>query len=199
MGARLRAEHSAEDVFQEALLHAWKSRAECEWRGIKSFRSWLLTIVDHRIHDLADRANAEKRGSGAVPFSALERDGTSTTRGGPAIPSASTTPGRMAIYREQKEAMALALASLPDELREVVRLRLFEQLPLEEIAARTGIGFSAVRHRFRKGSELYLRRLRSALSSSSLPLDSGALDPEPPDFATGGARDSSPGEVPPLR
>ena len=92
-----------------------------------------------------------------------------TTSGGPELPAGSTTPSRLAAYREQAEVMREALEELPEEYRDIVRLRLFEHCALEEIAVRLGIGASAVRHRFRKGSELYLGRLRAALGSQSRP------------------------------
>ena len=59
--------------------------------------------------------------------------------------------------------MRQALEELPEEFREIVGLRLFEEQCLEEIAARLSLGVEGVRHRFRKGSELYVRRLRAAL------------------------------------
>lgn len=81
MAPAVRSLHTAEDVLQEALLQAWRRRLEFEWRGIRSFRSWLLTIIDHRIHDLADRGAAAKRAGGGptVPFSALGDGGGATT------------------------------------------------------------------------------------------------------------------------
>lgn len=191
MSARLRAEHAAEDVLQEALLHAWRGRATCEWRGLRSFRAWILTIIDHRLHDLADRASAEKRAGGATFVSLGQREGYgSTTHGGESgLAAGSTTPSRLASYREQAELMMHALDGLPDDVRDVVRARLFEQQSLEEIAAGTGLGLSAVRHRFRKGAELYMFRLRAALSSRA-----GALE-----SPTAAAARSSPGSEPPPR
>ncbi len=179
MSAGVRALHTAEDIFQEALMHAWRDRHQFEWRGVKSFRSWLLSIIDHRIHDLADRGAAAKRAGDrpTIAFSALgDGDAATTTSADPGFPAASTTPSRLAMYREQAETMRLALEGLPEELRDIVRLRLFEQFPLEEIAERMGLGVSAVRHRFRKGSEIYLRRLRAALGSRSA---SNALESSP--------------------
>jgi len=165
MGAGLKSALTAEDILQEALLHAWRDRERFEWRGVASFRAWLLGIIAHRILDAADRGSAGKRaGSPVVAFSALDGMGATTSAGESGLPAGSTTPSRLASYREEAEVMRLALAGLPEEFREIVGLRLFEQCPLEEIAARLDLGVESVRHRFRKGSELYVRRLRVALA-----------------------------------
>lgn len=169
MSAALRSQITPEDIWQEALLHAWRDRARLEWRGLRAFRTWLLTIIDNRIREVADCLAAQKRGAGrpAALFSALRPEGVGGNGAlGPDIPQ-STTPSRIALHREQAEAIRTALVALPDELREVVRLRLIEQLPIEEIAARIGIGPAAVRHRFRRGAELYAARLRQMLASRS--------------------------------
>src|SRR5262245_58117053 len=73
MGRFLRERTSAEDILQDALLCAWRDRRECEWRGAKSFRSWLLSIIDNRLRDAMDYERAGKRGGGTpvVPLSAL--------------------------------------------------------------------------------------------------------------------------------
>lgn len=172
LGRLLKRSLTAEDILQEALFHAWNSRASCEWRGLKAFRSWLLSIIDNRIRDAADRQGAQKRGGNVQTYSL---DGPPNSDGRPSasasyrMPTAlidSTTPSRLAMYREQAAAMQAALEELPEELREVVRLRLVEQMPLETIAHALGLGVAAVRHRFRKGAELYHHRLK--LSQSSL-------------------------------
>ncbi|MEZ6016170.1 MAG: sigma factor-like helix-turn-helix DNA-binding protein [Planctomycetota bacterium] len=69
--------------------------------------------------------------------------------------------------RERAEVMRAALESLPEALREVVRLRLFEERAVEEVAAALGLGESAVKHRFLKGLGLYRDRLRHELRSRS--------------------------------
>lgn len=140
-----------EDIWQESLMHAWRDRAQFVWNGPKPFRSWLLTIIDHRIHEAVVRESAQKRGGpdspGEIPISNLATDKDSQ----PPCPLSSTTPSRVAIYREQAEAMRAALEGLPDELRQVVQLRLFEQRTLEEVATDLGITLAAVRYRFARG------------------------------------------------
>lgn len=185
MSVALRGSCSAEDILQECFLHAWRARDKFQWRGARSFRAWLLSIVDHRLHDAADRLRAHKRGGGRStrPFSVLCSDESSSSLDS-VLPAPSTTPSRLASYREQAEAMQAALKGMPDELAEIVRLRLFEQVELVEIARRLGLGVSAVRHRFRRGSELYAARLRKALGSE---LSQRSTDP-----ATVATRDASP-------
>ena len=160
----LAAQYAPEDIFQESLLHAWRDRHQCQWQGLRHFRAWLISIIDHRIHDAADRAGAQKRGGGS-PLQSFREPGESTP--GADVPVDSRTPSRIAMFKEQAAAMQEALTSLPSELTDVVRLRLFDQLPLDRIADRLGISVAAVRHRFRKGLEIYQRRLRTALVSRS--------------------------------
>jgi RNA polymerase sigma factor (sigma-70 family) len=173
----LKGAFTAEDILQEAFLHAWRDRARFEWRGLRSFRSWLLTIIDHRIRDAADwSAAAKRRAPGEAPAAAREgADGS--TASGEQLPAGSTTPSKVAIYREQAEVMRQALDALPEECREIVRLRLLERQPVEEIAAALGLGVSAVRHRFRKGAERYAQLLRAALGSR--PSSCGPESPPP--------------------
>ena len=159
-----------EDILQESLLHAWRDRHKFEWRGESAFRAWLLSVIDHRIRDAIDRGTALKRGGAQPPvhhsFSPSASSSSPDGRG-PMLPAASTTPGRIAVFREQAEVMRAALESLPDELREVVRLRIFEECSCEDTAALLDLGVSAVKHRLRKGAALYQKQLTRELVSRS--------------------------------
>ena len=151
-----------EDVWQETLLQAWRDRERFVWRGRRAFRRWLLGIAEHRIRDLIDREHAAKRagGSPALPLSPLSSgSSTSTADFGAFGPVASTTPSRVAAFREEADAMRSALEGIDRELREVVVLRLFEDLTHEEVAARLGISPRSAKHRFRRGVSEYSRRL----------------------------------------
>jgi RNA polymerase sigma factor (sigma-70 family) len=166
----LKRQITPEDIWQDTLLHVWRDRAKCEWRGVKAFRAWVLSVVENRIREQVQYCRAAKRGSGVSPvmFSTLEQsgvdcDGTNAFAG----PAGSTTPSRVAIYREQAMAMQAAMNSLPEHLRAVVHLRLFEQLSIQDIADRLAISPSIVRHRFRDGAALYQSRLTSALATQT--------------------------------
>lgn len=171
MSKRLLVECSAEDIWQEALLHAWRGGETHEWQGLRAFRGWLLAIIENRIRDAADRVGAAKRGSGsaAVAFSTLRRppQGPQSGQGTPFDPSLprSTTPSRIATQREQAEAMRQALDALPEESREIVRLRVVDQMPIDAIATHLSIAPAAVRHRFRKGAERYAAALKRLMAS----------------------------------
>jgi len=156
--------YTPEDVWQETLLHAWRDRRRCEWRGVAAFRHWLLAISKNRIRALAEYDGAGKRQGDrdALVFSGF-KGGASNTGSQFAGPVATTTPSRVASDRERADRMQTALDSLPEDLRDVVRLRLFEDLPLEEVAEEVGVGVSGVRHRFRRGATLYHQRLADAL------------------------------------
>jgi len=169
MSVELRAQMAPEDIWQEALLRAWRIRHRLEWRGMKSFRRWLLEIAEGCIWDAGDRARARKRG-GSARTVALEAGSAGDRSRGPVDDVAllrSTTPSRIAAHREGSEIMGAALASLPDDVRDVVRLRLFEDLTCEQVAQRLSLGVSAVKHRFRKGGALYRERLAHVLSQRS--------------------------------
>lgn len=161
MGTALKGKTSAEDILQDVLLEAWRSRGSLDWRGLPAFRSLLLTMIDRRIADVADHFAALKRGGPGIAGGALKAPALD----GPTEALITTTPSRLAVYREQAAAMLEALRVVPEEWREVVRLRLFEELSSAEIGVRLGLGESGVRHRLRRGSEVYRRALERLFST----------------------------------
>jgi RNA polymerase sigma factor (sigma-70 family) len=173
LGAELRVRLAPEDIFQETLLKAWRARKNAEWEGTPSFRRWLLRIAQHCIEDHRDRVRSQKRDGDERPLGrhASRGNGNGGPGDGGVEPWGSTTPSRLAQQRELMLAMEAALDTLADDVREVVRLRLFEDALVEEIAARLGLGVSAVRHRFRRGAEQYRQRLRATLGASSIDLE----------------------------
>lgn len=151
MGPAVRACCEPDDVWQETLAAAWRDRDQHVWQGLPVYRAWLVAIARNRLRDIARAAGAEKRGGGA----AAERISLSD-----ALPAGSLTPSRVALVNERARIMLEALATLPPELEPVVRLHLFEERTMEDIAATEGIGVSAAWHRLRKGVTLYREALQ---------------------------------------
>jgi RNA polymerase sigma factor (sigma-70 family) len=169
MGPELRQVLDPEDLWQETLLKAWQARQDFVWQGTPSFRRWLLTIAFRCIGDQRDRSLAKRRDSTRTASLRLGGTGGGGSSRPPGVePFGSTTPSRIAFERERARAMERAILSLPDDVRDVVRLRLFEDLPIGEIASTTGLGDSAVRRGFRKGAELYRKALKTFMEPSSL-------------------------------
>ena len=169
MGEKLKREYSPDDIWQETLFMTWRDRKQMAWQGLASFRRLLIRIAENRIRDLVDREGAQKRGGDLRPvhLGSRGRPGSDTTEGTFAGPVVSTTPSRVAMDLEQAECMEAALDHLPEDLRQVVFLRIFEDLTLEEVAGRIGISFATVRYRLRKGAEAYYHRLNQEIRNSA--------------------------------
>jgi RNA polymerase sigma factor (sigma-70 family) len=149
---------SAEDIWQEALLRAWRHRRQFAWQGAPSFRRWLLSIAEHCLADQRDHIHAGKRNVAR----SRRLDATSSAE----EQCSWTTPADIASATERADVMIQALAALPDGVREVVRLHLFEECTLAEIAACLRLGKSSVRRRFVRGMESYRRLLHGKLGRS---------------------------------
>ncbi len=161
MGERTRQYVSVEDVWQEVLLSAYRDRARCEWRGRAAFRRWLLGIARNRVRDLADHMHALKRGSGhGRTLSEYQSTSDSSADDHYAGPCCTTTPSRAAADREMATVLEQALTAIPEPWCQVVRMRLFEERTLDEIAEQLQIGVEAVRYRFHRGADVYARELK---------------------------------------
>jgi len=147
------------------LLMAWRDRHRHDWQDLPAYRRWVLAIARNRVRDAATTLSALKRGGDA------RRAWTDAPSDGPdpldELPRASISPSGLAIQRERSRAMAAALESLPEELRDAVRLRLFEQLSLAEVAEQLGIALSTAKKRVYIGSRVYREALRAVSSTLS--------------------------------
>jgi RNA polymerase sigma-70 factor (ECF subfamily) len=119
-----------QDVWQKVIA------ARTTWRPEAAFSTWLFTIAHNRLND---HWRALKHRPPA-PTDADER----TAR----VPDPHT-PERTLSEFEQRRRLQLAMAELPDEQREVLLLRLEQELTLEEIGEITGVGRETVKSRLR--------------------------------------------------
>jgi RNA polymerase sigma-70 factor (ECF subfamily) len=132
----------AEDLVQETFLMVWrKAGLYSNQRGAAS--TWIFTIARNlRIDQLRRQSNK--------PYEDLD-----------AVELASDAPMGNALIEQQQvvDRVTRALASLPEEQREVVRLSFIQDLPHAQIAEKVGIPLGTVKSRIRLAYE----RLRPML------------------------------------
>jgi RNA polymerase sigma-70 factor (ECF subfamily) len=123
----------AEDVVQEAMLRAWRSREEL--KDAAAARPWLLTIVRREHARLYERKRLELTNL----HDAIERE-----------------DGLLAAEDDTElEALRIAIFSLSDEYREPLVLQVLGGFSTGEIAAQLGLTPPAVRTRlFRARNQL---------------------------------------------
>lgn len=118
----------AEDWVQETLLQAAKSLGR--FRGEAALSTWLHAIL----FNVARRARRQSARMVSTETTAVEQ----------------TTPAEQGDRLDDEvvaAALLAALRQLSTEHREVVVLRYYEQLPVQEIARRTGVGKGTVKSR----------------------------------------------------
>ena len=134
----------ADEFFQDTWQRVISARAG--WKPDAAFTTWLYRIAHNRLNDhwraLKHRPPAPADGD--------ERAAR--------VPDPDT-PDRQLSEFEQRRRLQLALAELPEEQRQVVQLRLEQELSLEEIGDITGVGRETVKSRLRYAMDKLRARL----------------------------------------
>src|SRR6266480_2615757 len=134
----LQNREEAEDVVQDALVKAWKTR----WRvrEPEKFPAWLATIARHRAHDAFRKHRT-------VPLAneTSESDTTDST--------------------ELDRHLHSALAALPELHRAAVTLRYFEEMDYRTIENRLGLTNGALRGILGRALAAMRKQLKPALAS----------------------------------
>lgn len=140
---RLGSDEDARDLVQQTLLQM--HRARHDFRHDSRLRPWLFTIAMNLVRE-------HYRRKGRRPEQPLDLETPGRDRPIEPTPEPGESSERMARVRA-------ALASLPEQQREVIELHWFEDSPYEEIARIVGASVAAVRVRAHRGYE----RLRKIL------------------------------------
>ena len=146
--------HEAEDAAQEAFVTAYRSLPS--WRAEGPFGAWI-TRIGVRI---ALRQASRRR---AVAW--LDPTGGATGPGEAALTAAaveaapSNDPLSLSMRAERATTVRRAVSRLGEPYREIVSLRFFGEMSLDEIARQTGRPLGTVKTQLHRG----LLRLRDAL------------------------------------
>jgi RNA polymerase sigma-70 factor, ECF subfamily len=145
LGPALRSKIEAEDIFQEVSVDALKRLGELA-EGDRDIFGWLCQTAEHRLIDAHRRLFGAQKRSGEKEVALQAPVGSNGQSPLINLLVASMTTASQAFSRSQKEIQLLeALATLPEESREALRLRYVEGLPSKEIAARLGKSDGAIR------------------------------------------------------
>jgi RNA polymerase sigma-70 factor, ECF subfamily len=142
-----RSSPDADDIVQEALLRAFRSFDALRGDDVKA---WLLTIVRNCHLTMATRGNRQR----TTPID--DSDADSAT----ALVSELPDPESASIQADERRKLDVAIATLPEEYREVLVLREMEDMSYREIATITGAPIGTVMSR--------LARARAALKDKWL-------------------------------
>lgn len=142
---RLRDQALAEEIYQDVWQRVITARAR--YRPDARFSTWLYQIAHNR---LADHWRAQQHRP-AAPADAQER---AEREADPFDPER-----RLSAFEERRR-LQLALQELPDDQREVVLLRLEQELTLEQIGEITGVGRETVKSRLRYALDKLRQKLK---------------------------------------
>lgn len=167
---RRRSVVDAADVVQDALLRA--TQRIDEWRARESypFHVWLRLLAAQALADAQRHARREKRDVARERPLEEARQAVSPATAAEWLVSTHTSPTQAARRSELQERVTAALAELDDLDREIIALRLFEQLTNEEAACELGITPEAATKRFVRA----LQRMRPILRVLGVDSGSGA-------------------------
>ena len=133
----------AEDIVQDVFAHFAQSADRLSLAG--SLKSYLITSALNGIRSL-------RRDSRRRRVQSLDEAED--------VPSLAARPDQWAVLSEQLDCLRCAMACLPYEQREVITLRMGENMPFHQIAGLQRTSISTVHGRYRYGIE----KLRSLLN-----------------------------------
>jgi RNA polymerase sigma-70 factor (ECF subfamily) len=155
---RIAVRVDASDIIQQTFLEAYRSFPQFAGRDARELAAWLQGILNHKVasvirdHTLLQKRNVgrersmdDSQGGGAPLKQQLDADVTS--------------PSQKAIRGEEAERLSQALAALPYDQREAVRLRHLEGWELADIAFCLGRTPAATAGLIKRGMKALRRQL----------------------------------------
>lgn len=119
--------HLAEDLAQETLLEAWKSLAR--YNNACRFSTWLYSILLHRHQKSLRQRSRVLRLDDCAP------------------PASAANPAETAARSDEAEKLRADIEALPEDAREVIRLRFFAGASLSEISIALDIPLGTAKSR----------------------------------------------------
>ncbi len=128
MGPTLRSRMESGDLLNATLLRAFRSFDSLEASNTPSLMAWLARIAESEIRDEVDRQIAQRRD--AAREVALDDDADLVAR-------VRSQTSRL-VLSESRLRLEQALAELPEDYREIILLRRYQEFAFKEIGERLG-------------------------------------------------------------
>ena len=139
IGIMVKDDAVADDIFQETFIKAVKVIDEGGYTDSGKFLSWILRIAHNRVLDHFRREKASRQIN--------EKDAGYDVLG--TLRFAENTIEDNIVHNELMETVRRLIEELPDDQREVVRLRYYSKLSFQEIAEQTEVSINTALGRMR--------------------------------------------------
>ena len=154
------------DLSQEAFIKAWRSIGQYQFEA--SFSTWLFRLTSNVCIDFLRRKKRRQETSLTENYDDSD-DGAELL-----VPDGNPLPEQQAISNETRLELAQAMEKLSPDHREILQLRVVEDLPYEQIADILGVRVGTVKSRLAR-ARLSLRKILKAgnyfSSASSEPVE----------------------------
>ena len=141
------------DLSQEAFLRAWRSLGQYQFEA--SFSTWLFRLTSNICIDFLRRNKRRQETSLTESYDDSD-EGAELS-----VPDAQPGPEQQAMTNETKIELARAMEQLSPEHREILQLRVIEDLQYEQIADILGVRVGTVKSRLAR-ARLALRKILKA-------------------------------------
>lgn len=162
IGRMVRDVDLVEDIAQETFIRAY--RALHQFRGDAQFYTWLYRIAVNT----AKKFLLELKRDPTVSESALKsNEDDDETSWATNEPTTDETPESMLAAKEVASAVNVALAALPEDLRQALTLREIEGLSYEEISGAMNCPIGTVRSRIFRAREAISAKVKPMLEKQT--------------------------------
>ena len=154
------------DLSQEAFLRAWRSLGQYQFEA--SFSTWLFRLTSNICIDFLRRKKRRQETSLTESYDDSD-EGAELS-----VPDAQPGPEQQAITNETKIELARAMEQLSPEHREILQLRVVEDLQYEQIADILGVRVGTVKSRLARARLSFRKILKAGNyfdSASSEPVE----------------------------
>jgi len=134
IGAKWQSAIDADDVMQITYIEAFLRIRQFKPNGVGSFLAWLRRVADNNMHDAIKGLSAAKR---PQPDRRVTSDGSTSSAESliQMLGADTTTPSRVAAGAESRAILDRALAQMPPDYANVLRLYDLECRPVGDVAA----------------------------------------------------------------